>query len=1165
MDKRRNPRYAINLSALVHPNVGRSWLCMIRDFCEGGMLLVEQDATRRRALPGIRQGETVGIHFSVPATGKDLHFRLEGKIVRVMDSGVGIQFANGIEDDAMTALLNYSNSQPLVSRAAAEPKRAAAPAGRSGNSTLDLQQQPGHIGGITATDARKLIVGIRKEVARVMPEMNSAFFSYMDEELLKLARDAKTNAEQSDYFAAMSTLEKAKKEVGQSFINEVLDQIDHPRDLRKLLEERKNAEQERKQKQASRVKLSLVSTDEFEDWLAVANIISRSERVYEKYLNELQQRMGMLVDSWGHNEANPLGTSVFVHAFDTAIRKVDLAKDIRQKVYSGFEAKSVPLFRKLYIAVTRMLEESKLFPDLDDDFVVPTPSARPAAEKEEKKAPEPEPEPTPEPEAEKAQEPEDADEDLDLRAQIAELRAQLQERSGATPREPAPERNRARAAQPEKRAPRAQGSSAASSPAGKGGRAPARTRRGDLGEALSNIYSTVRDLMGRGGSDEDAEFDFDGVDGVEDVELDEVQQLLSSLQDEVRSRGSSGQRLPIRRRLQESAVAGGRARRIPAQALESLGMVENLVDTIEDDAMLSGSAKDWIRQLELTLDKVATTDQDFLNVENPHRSLEVINQLARLGGSESGGIKRNVDEIVDYINDNFDDNPAVFDEALNKLQPLVERQSRAFTGNVQRTVKASEGQQTLVNAQRAVVDEMDGMLSGRQIPEVLFKLLMPGWRNLLVNTHLRQGQDSSDWKRHVRALEQVVQHLDGTVDPTDKENYLAPEALLAEIEQGLDSIAFEPGQRTPLINSLRRVIVDGEDISAMPLVAVPEDGVATTLGFSEVSAKEAQRQKLREENESDDDWQTWLGRVQHLHVGEWLEIADQNEQQQIAIVAWTNEAHSTFVFVNRRGVKTHELMAEDLATRLQQGQARILEEADIPLTDRASHRMLQNMHNQLTHQATHDELTGLVNRKEFERELTRALGLARRNDLRHLVAYMDLDQFKVINNSAGHEAGDKLLQEIAGLLREKLSDVKAVLARLGGDEFGLLIENCEKDAGVSVVRQLADVIKRHRFEWGKQTYSLTTSVGVVMVDKDMESISTIMGGQMRPVSRPRTRVGTASTFTRQTMQPWSTGATSWSLCPRLTVLSRKTGLFSTARRLPRLRLIRGSMPTMKFC
>ena len=62
---------------------------------------------------------------------------------------------------------------------------------------------------------------------------------------------------------------------------------------------------------------------------------------------------------------------------------------------------------------------------------------------------------------------------------------------------------------------------------------------------------------------------------------------------------------------------------------------------------------------------------------------------------------------------------------------------------------------------------------------------------------------------------------------------------------------------------------------------------------------------------------------------------------------------------------------------------------------------------------------------EFERELTRALGLAKRNDLRHMVAYMDLDQFKVINNSAGHEAGDKLLQDIAGLLREKLSDVKA--------------------------------------------------------------------------------------------------------------------------------------------
>jgi len=119
MDKRRSPRYAVSLNALVHPNEGRSWLCSIQDFCDGGMMLAALDSSRtRRSMPGINAGEDVGIHFSVPdAKGKEKHFRLSGKIVRVLEDGVGINFAQGMADDAMTALLNYNSSEPITAKA----------------------------------------------------------------------------------------------------------------------------------------------------------------------------------------------------------------------------------------------------------------------------------------------------------------------------------------------------------------------------------------------------------------------------------------------------------------------------------------------------------------------------------------------------------------------------------------------------------------------------------------------------------------------------------------------------------------------------------------------------------------------------------------------------------------------------------------------------------------------------------------------------------------------------------------------------------------------------------------------------------------------------------------------------------------------------------------
>jgi diguanylate cyclase (GGDEF)-like protein len=156
--------------------------------------------------------------------------------------------------------------------------------------------------------------------------------------------------------------------------------------------------------------------------------------------------------------------------------------------------------------------------------------------------------------------------------------------------------------------------------------------------------------------------------------------------------------------------------------------------------------------------------------------------------------------------------------------------------------------------------------------------------------------------------------------------------------------------------------------------------------------------------------------------------------------------------------------------------------------------MLQNMHNQLTHQATHDDLTGLLNRKEFEREIDKALENAKRNDLMHLCAYMDLDQFKVINNTGGHDAGDKLLVNIAQLLKEQLEYQDAQISRLGGDEFGILVKDCDREKGMDLMKSISEAVKHFRFEWEKDTFSLTTSCGLYYIEQGTESVSKILTG-----------------------------------------------------------------------
>ncbi len=366
---------------------------------------------------------------------------------------------------------------------------------------------------------------------------------------------------------------------------------------------------------------------------------------------------------------------------------------------------------------------------------------------------------------------------------------------------------------------------------------------------------------------------------------------------------------------------------------------------------------------------------------------------------------------------------------------------------------------------------------------------MPGWRNLLVNTHLREGSDSSSWQRHVQALDQVFKHLDGDSDPSASPDYMPPEELLSHIEEGLDSISYEPGQRIPLINSLRQVISGDVSVEDLPKIALKQETSAENLGFTDLTEQEAERERLRTENEGDSLWQRCYDRAQRLHVGAWIEFLKQNE---ISIVAWANEDATRFVFVNRRGVKTHDISVEELATKIHRNEVRILEESDIPVTERASHRMLQNMHNQLTHQATHDDLTGLLNRKEFERELEKALESAKLDELTHLCAYLDLDQFKVINNTSGHSAGDQLLVNVARLLEQNLEHMDAQIARLGGDEFGVLVNRCDQELGQSLMRKISEQVKAMRFEWEGDVYSLTTSCGLYFMHQETEGVARVM-------------------------------------------------------------------------
>ena len=136
---------------------------------------------------------------------------------------------------------------------------------------------------------------------------------------------------------------------------------------------------------------------------------------------------------------------------------------------------------------------------------------------------------------------------------------------------------------------------------------------------------------------------------------------------------------------------------------------------------------------------------------------------------------------------------------------------------------------------------------------------------------------------------------------------------------------------------------------------------------------------------------------------------------------------------------------------------------------------------EMSYRATHDALTGLVNRAEFEARLRRTLDKAHADRSEHALLYIDLDQFKLVNDACGHSAGDQLLQQVAKLLKESVR-ARDTLARLGGDEFAVILENCTAAQAGRLAQQICDRMEEFRFIHDERRFRIGTSIGLVPVD-----------------------------------------------------------------------------------
>ncbi len=210
-----------------------------------------------------------------------------------------------------------------------------------------------------------------------------------------------------------------------------------------------------------------------------------------------------------------------------------------------------------------------------------------------------------------------------------------------------------------------------------------------------------------------------------------------------------------------------------------------------------------------------------------------------------------------------------------------------------------------------------------------------------------------------------------------------------------------------------------------------------------------------------------------------------HRQNWVRAMAEGGEVHNAELVLKRKDGSKIVVLENSRAVRDGDGKVLFYEGTLTDIT--AAHELSQ----QLSYDASHDPLTGLVNRREFELKLQRALELAQTAGTTHAVCYMDLDRFKTVNDICGHVAGDELLRQLGHVLQQKVRTAD-IVARLGGDEFAVLLHNCAVGDALQVSQNLLRAVQQFEFIWGAHKFVLGASIGVVAVHGGFKRIAQVM-------------------------------------------------------------------------
>lgn len=504
------------------------------------------------------------------------------------------------------------------------------------------------------------------------------------------------------------------------------------------------------------------------------------------------------------------------------------------------------------------------------------------------------------------------------------------------------------------------------------------------------------------------------------------------------------------------------------QEKESAEMVESLFSNIVDHQRIVPDLKPDLRKLEVPILKVLLQDPQLFSSDY-HPARQFVNYVALLADRESVNINVNRSTIRNSIHTVLTSalpGYEAFVQGLSLLDKVVEREKKIIERNLARVTEACEGQQRIQFANDRVEKELAERLQGKRIPVPFNELLCGGWKDLMRLCYLREGVESRAWEMTLVVVDQLILRL--VPEEYDESKILfKAEELQKLIEKGLSKVPDTKGRNAGIIARIQELLRDGV--------------TGTEWVLYEPQARPEQTDTGQGKAEEDKSLQRWIKRARKLKTGQWLEFDALSDASHLYQIAWIAEQQTRFVFVNHHGMKVADMTLEDLAQNLKSGNMVVLSDAVLPAVENGLDSLVQRIYDQLAQESAHDQLTGLKNRKEFERYLAQSVGRAKMHGQTYVLIYLDIIQFKVINNTCGYEAGDSLLRELGNRIRQVLSE-PSVAGRVGGNEFAIIVPVDSEQQGYQIASEIKSALEEKRFVTGGQSFVIETVSSMLIFD-----------------------------------------------------------------------------------